>query len=331
MFSVVIPVYNESASLETLYEELRDVAREHSLEAEFIFVDDGCTDGSWQTIVDMASVDDRVRGIRLRRNFGKAAALAAGFRSARGSVVITLDADLQDDPQEIPGFLEMMDQGYDVVSGWKKVRHDPWHKVVASRLFNGMVSRLTGVSLHDHNCGLKCYRLGVVKEVKIYGELHRFIPVLAAARGFRIGEKVVHHRPRRFGHSKYGAERFLKGLLDLFTVKFLTGFRQRPLHLLGGFGLVCFVLGALCLVYLAGLWCLSRLIDSMDVVMLHQRAALYYALGLLLMGGQLMSIGFLGELIIAFLGRDTDFYSVGETTYSPPTYVQEIPPDRWDA
>ena len=331
MYSVVIPVYNESASLETLYEELRDVSRENGLEVEFIFVDDGCTDGSWQTITDLASVDDRIRGIRLRRNFGKAAALAAGFRCVRGSIVFTMDADLQDDPREIPGFLEMMEQGYDVISGWKKVRHDAWHKVAFSRIFNWLVSRLTGVRLHDHNCGLKCYRSTVVQEVKVYGELHRFIPVLAAARGFRVGERVVQHRARRFGHSKYGAERVLKGLLDLFTVKFLTGFGQRPLHLLGGFGLVCFCLGAVCLTYLAGLWCVSRMVESMEAVKLHQRALLYYALGLLVMGGQLLSIGVLGELILAFLGRDADFYSVAETTFTSSAYVEEARPDRWNA
>ncbi len=167
---------------------------------------------------------------------------------------MTLDADLQDDPREIPRFLTAISTGLDVVSGWKKVRHDPWHKVFPSRVFNWLVSRLTGVSLHDHNCGMKCYRREVFKEVRLYGELHRFVPVLAAARGFRVGEITIAHRPRRFGRSKYGMRRFVTGFLDLLTVKFLTGFGQRPQHLLGAVGLLCFFLGGLELLYLTVYW-----------------------------------------------------------------------------
>jgi len=252
MLSIVIPVFNEAESLEALAAELREVAVQTGYTLDVIFVDDGSRDGSWEIISRLAAADPQIRGIRFRRNFGKAAALSAGFTEARGELVMTLDADLQDDPHEIPRFLAEMETGLDVVSGWKKVRHDPWHKVGPSRVFNWMVSRMTGVVLHDHNCGMKCYRRQIFDEVQLYGELHRFVPVLAAARGYRVGELVIHHRARQHGHSKYGVSRILKGFLDLLTVKFLTGFGQRPQHVLGAAGLVSFLLGAAGLVYLAG-------------------------------------------------------------------------------
>ena len=238
MLSLVIPVYNESDSLPQLFKELNDVAQANQYDLDVIFVDDGSTDASWKTISDLATSDSRVRGIRFRRNFGKAAALNAGFKVVRGDMVMTLDADLQDDPHEIPKFLEKMASGFDVVSGWKRVRHDPWHKVGPSRIFNALVSWLTGVTLHDHNCGMKCYRREVLSEVRLYGELHRFVPVLAAAKGFRVGELVIQHRPRQHGYSKFGVERFVKGFLDLLTVKFLTHYGRRPSHLFGTIGLV---------------------------------------------------------------------------------------------
>ncbi|HVC97184.1 MAG TPA: glycosyltransferase family 2 protein [Pirellulales bacterium] len=314
MLSTVIPVYNEVESLPTLLGELDVVARAQGYELEVVFVDDGSTDGSWEAIQKLASVDQRVRGIRFRRNFGKAAALAAGFAAARGELVMTLDADLQDDPAEIPRFLARVDEHLDVVSGWKQVRHDPWHKVFPSRIFNGMVSGLTGVKLHDHNCGMKCYRREVLGEVRLYGELHRFVPVLAHARGFRVGEIVISHRPRRFGRSKYGLGRVVKGFLDLLTVKFLTGFGQRPQHALGTVGLGFFVLGGLGLGYLTIYWIATQLRPEWGLVPLHDRPAVLYSLGALLLGGQLMSIGFLAELIIAYQGRDSDTYSIGEET-----------------
>jgi dolichol-phosphate mannosyltransferase len=314
MLSVVIPVYDESASLGMLHSELDAVARENGYELEIIFIDDGSTDGSWNTISEIAASDARVRGIRFRRNFGKAAALSAGFEESHGELVVTLDADLQDNPREIPRFLAEIESGLDVVSGWKKVRYDPWHKVVPSRVFNWLVGKLTGVTLHDHNCGMKCYRRAVIREIRLYGELHRFIPVLSAARGFRVGEVVVEHRPRQFGRSKYGMNRFLKGFLDLLTVKFLTGFGQRPLHLLGSIGLFATLLGVVSLACLAGHWVISRMLDSMEDIHLHQRAALYYALALLILGGQMMSVGFLGELITAYLGHQVDTYSIAERT-----------------
>ncbi len=317
MLSIVIPVYNEEESLAALHAELDEVARENGYELEILLVDDGSRDGSWEAIERLAESDARVRGIRLRRNFGKAAALAAGFAAARGELVFTLDADLQDDPHEMPRFLEAMAEGSDVVSGWKKVRHDPWHKVLPSRIFNWLVGWLTGVRLHDHNCGYKCYRREIFDEVRLYGELHRFVPVLAAARGWRVGEIVVHHRPRKYGRSKYGVARFLKGFLDLLTVYFLTGFGQRPQHLLGTLGLLAFLLGGFGLVVLSGGWITTRLDNwfpeqfvAMADLELHKRAIFYFSIVALLLGAQFLSLGFLAEMITALSGRDALPYSV---------------------
>lgn len=202
MISFVVPVHNEGESLATLHEELSQVVESKALgDVEFLFIDDGSRDNTWDVILKLSGVDPRVHAIRFRRNFGKAAALTAGFEAARGEIVFTLDGDLQDDPAEVPRFLEKLDQGLDVVSGWKRRRYDPWHKVGPSRIFNAMVSSLTGCRLHDHNCGFKVYRHQVLAEVGIYGELHRFVPVLAHARGFRVGEIEVNHRPRQFGSS----------------------------------------------------------------------------------------------------------------------------------
>ena len=311
MISFVIPVFNEGESLAILYGEIVKQTDAVGRPLDSVFIDDGSTDGSWTAIRELAASDARVKGVRLRRNFGKAAALAAGFAAAKGDIVCTLDADLQDDPAEAPRFLEALAAGKDVISGWKQVRHDPWHKTLPSRVFNGMVSWLTGVALHDHNCGFKCYRAEIFKEVRLYGELHRFIPVLAAARGFRVGELVVNHRPRRYGRSKYGVRRFMKGFLDLLTVKFLTGFGQRPQHLLGSIGLVSFVLGNVGLLWLAGTW-IWRLWEPERFLPIHERALTIYAVAALILGAQFMSIGFLAELITAYLGRDQDSFSVAE-------------------
>jgi dolichol-phosphate mannosyltransferase len=324
MISLVIPVYNEVDSLALLHGEIRAVAERERLDIEVVFVDDGSRDGSWAVITELAKKDPQVQGIRFRRNFGKAAALSAGFRAARGDVFITLDADLQDDPAEIPRFLAELNEGQetsgekrrgplDVVSGWKKRRLDPWHKVGPSRVFNWMVSWLTGVRLHDHNCGMKGYRAEVLREVKLYGELHRFIPVLASARGFRIGELEINHRARKFGHSKYGVRRFMKGFLDLLTVKFLTGFGRRPQHLLGGIGLVSFLIGNVALLWLAITWVINYFQPG-SFLPLHERALPFYALAALLLGAQMMSIGFLAELITAYQSRDEDSYSIAERT-----------------
>lgn len=295
---------------------------------EILFVDDGSSDGSWDVIRDLSHKHLGAHGIRLRRNFGKAAALLAGFRTARGEILLTLDADLQDNPREIPRFLRALEgirtndeldrQGkpapLDVVSGWKKVRYDPWHKVLPSRVFNWFVSVMTGVKLHDHNCGMKCYRAEVFREIRLYGELHRFIPVLAAARGFKVGEIVIEHRPRRYGHSKYGVRRFFKGFLDLLTVKFLTGFGQRPQHMLGGLGLFSFVVGNVGLVYLAITWIFNWLAPN-SFQPLHERPLLIYSLGAVLLGAQMMSVGLVAELITMYQGRDADGFSIAERTH----------------
>jgi glycosyltransferase involved in cell wall biosynthesis len=323
MLSIVIPLVNEAPSLGELHREIAAAVDALGLDGEMIFVDDGSTDDSWVTITRLSAADQRIRGIRLRRNFGKAAALSAGFQAARGDLVLTLDADLQDDPAEIPQFLAQIQKGFDVVSGWKRVRHDPWHKVFPSRVFNWLVGLLTGVKLHDHNCGMKAYRAVVLREVRLYGELHRFIPVLAAARGFRIGEIAVNHRPRRYGHSKYGVRRFLKGFLDLLTVKFLTSYSHRPQHILGSVGLLSFLLGNLGLVYLGITW-IIRLWRPDAYPPLHERPLLTYSLAALLLGAQLLSIGFLAELLIAhqshsgLAGVSDPGYSIAERTGDPP-------------
>ena len=314
IISIVVPVFNEQDSLAKLHAELDAVAREHDFQFDIVLVDDGSTDASWKVIGELAKQDARVRAIRFRRNFGKAAALSAGFAAARGELVFTLDADLQDDPHEIPRFLEKMGEGLDVVSGWKQTRHDPWHKVGPSRVFNWLVSRMTGVKLHDHNCGFKCYRREIFDEVRLYGELHRFVPVLAAARGWRVGELVVNHRPREHGQSKYGWMRIPKGFLDLLTVRFLTGYGQRPQHVLGTLGLLAFSIGGAVITYLTACWIISRLPGTpfAEPVELHARALFYYALAALLLGAQFMSVGFLAELITAYQSRQQSTYSVSQ-------------------
>ena len=321
MLSVVIPALNEALSLDDLHRQLDVVASAEGYDLQIIFIDDGSTDGTWDVIEKLARDDPRVLGIRFRRNFGKAAALSAGFDAAVGEMIVTMDADLQDDPAEIPNLLAKLHEGFDVVSGWKRVRHDPWHKVWPSRVFNFLVSRLTSVHLHDHNCGLKIFHREVIHEVRLYGELHRFVPVLAASRGFRVGEVVVKHRPRLAGHSKYGLSRIPKGLLDLLTVCFITRYGQRPQHWLGMGALASLALGILGMGYLAVVWCVSRLSGNVPVH-LHETAALYYSLVLLLIGAQLLALGFVAELVSALLSRETDAYSVAEHT-SPDKLARE--------
>jgi len=296
--SIVIPVYNEQESLEELVSRIQQVARREGYQTSILMVDDGSSDESWTVIERLAREQSGVRGLKLRRNFGKAAALAAAFERVAGDFVITMDADLQDDPNEIPNLLAKLDEGYDVVSGWKQVRHDPWHKVFPSRLFNGMISGLTGVRLHDHNCGLKAYRREVLDEVHLYGEMHRFVPVLAASKGFRVAEITIQHHARKHGQSKYGFERFVKGFLDMWTVYFLTGYGNRPQHLLGTIGLCSFGGGLVGLTILSALWVISRL-TSMEDIHLHSKAIFYYCIVALILGVQLITIGFLAELITA--------------------------------
>lgn len=315
--SIVIPVYNEEESLVQLHKEISEVAEANKYDVELIFIDDGSKDRSWDVVKQLAENDSRINGIRFRRNFGKAAALNAGFAVASGEVVMTMDADLQDNPQEIPAFLaQLQNENLDVISGWKQVRHDPWHKVIPSRFFNAMVSYMTGVKLHDHNCGMKCYRREVFNEVTLYGELHRFVPVLAAARGYRIGEKVVEHRARQFGHSKYGFTRFVKGFLDLFTVWFLTGYGQRPQHLLGTIGLISMTLGLLILTCSAAVWVGSRMLNGIGlcepVHLINHFPAIIYGVTALLIGGQFISVGVIAELVVANKNKIGKAYSIVE-------------------
>jgi len=308
MISIVIPVLNEELNLALLHGEIDEVLRNTGLQAEMIIVDDGSKDGSWNEVTQLARRDPRVRGVRFRRNFGKAAALSAGFACVRGDFVVTLDADLQDNPAEIPGLVRQLEAGFDLVNGWKRRRFDPWHKVIPSRIFNWMIRLASGLKLHDHNCGLKGYRTEVVRDIRIYGELHRFITLLAHARGFRVTEMEVQHRPRIHGQSNYGVERFVKGLLDLLTVRVLTLFGERPLHFLGGTGLVAFAVGFLGLAYLAWLWVTGhRPIGT--------RPVLIYSAASLLLGAQMMSAGILAELIVSRLSGESDpgrSYSISE-------------------
>jgi Glycosyl transferase family 2 len=243
LLSFVIPVNDEASTLGELCDRIV-AAVGAGADLEIIFIDDGSKDKSWETIENLAKRDPgRVRGIRFRHNRGKAAALTAGFRAARGQVVFTLDADLQDDPAEIPHLLTKLNEGYDIVSGWKRVRHDPWHKVLPSRVFNCMLSRACGVPLHDHNCGFKCYRAEVTRELTLHGELHRLIPSLASIKGYRTAEIPVQHHPRRQGISKYGFERYLRGFMDMIVVAFLKRFRERPAHCIGSVALLCLMAG----------------------------------------------------------------------------------------
>lgn len=243
LISVVIPVCDEAESLEELHHELQEVATRNDYDLQLILVDDGSTDGSWNVIRRLADADPHLRGIRFRRNFGKAAALTAGFAAAEGDLVFTMDSDLQDDPHEMPRFLAAIDGGFDLISGWKQIRHDPWHKVLPSRVFNWMIGTVTGVHLHDHNCGMKCYRREILGEIDLHGGMYRFATVLAASRGYKVGEVVVHHRPRRFGHSHYGFTRFFKGGLDLITVWFRLNFGDKPQYLFGSLAALLLVWG----------------------------------------------------------------------------------------
>ena len=312
MLSIIVPVFNEEESLRELLAQITQSCAGCEQPFELIFIDDGSTDGSWSIIQGLATAHPEVGAIRFRRNFGKAAALTAGMRAARGELILMMDADLQDDPAEIPAFLRKLNDGFDVINGWKERRLDPWHKVYPSKVFNGMIGWMTGLWLHDHNCGLKLFRAEVAQEIRLYGELHRFIPVLAHARGFKVAEQGIKHRERKYGYSKYGVRRFMRGFLDLLTVKFLTGFGQRPQHMLGAFGLGCFALGLLGLGWLSLMWLLMNVVGLIKVTPIGSRPLLFYSLGALLLGAQAISLGLLAELIVAYTGREQDTFSVRE-------------------
>jgi glycosyltransferase involved in cell wall biosynthesis len=296
--SIVIPVFNEEESIQELTEWIRKVCTNNNLSYEIIFIDDGSSDTSWKIITSIAATDKFVKGCRFRRHYGKAAALHTGFGEATGDVVITMDSDLQDSPDEIPELFGMIrEDGYDIVSGWKKKRYDPFIKRFTSKFYNGTARWSSGIKLHDFNCGLKAYRLEVVKSIEIYGEMHRYIPMLAKEAGFRkIGEKIVEHRARKYGVTKYGLDRFVKGYLDLLTIGFITRFGKNPMHLFGSLGTLMFLIGFSMAGYLG--------IRKLVFVSHHLRAPLvtsspFFFIGLTVMiiGSFLFLTGFLGELI----------------------------------
>ena len=289
MISVVVPLYDEEGSIDALYRELVDALETHGQPFELIFVDDGSTDASLQILTQLHAETTNVVVVHLRRNFGKAAALQAGFLEARGDVVVTIDADLQDDPAEIPHLLAKLDEGFDLVSGWKTRRNDPWTRRLLSRVFNWATAVVSGVRLHDVNCGLKAYRAEVLQGMRLYGELHRFIPVLASYRGFRIAEVAVNHRPRAHGLSRYGLNRYLRGFFDLLSVTFMGRYRHRPLHLFGGVGLLMGLAGFVVLAYLTAI--------KIGGAGIGHRPLLTLGVLLLVVGVQLVSLGLLSELI----------------------------------
>jgi glycosyltransferase involved in cell wall biosynthesis len=263
--SFVVPLKDEAPTLGQLFSGIAEHASEITSEWEVVFIDDGSSDGSWDVIRRLASENPRhVKAIKFRRNMGKADALAAGWAECKGDFVFTMDADLQDDPVEIPRFLEKMEEGWDIVSGWKRRRHDPWHKVLPSRVFNFVLSKVNKVSLHDHNCGFKCYRREVVRSIPMYGEMHRMVPSLAAMHGYRTTEIPVQHHPRLHGHSKYGFKRFLRGFLDMWTVNYLQNFRRRPFHFLGSAALGMVALGFLLALLLLSLPLPLKLAEELD-------------------------------------------------------------------
>ncbi|HEY8773857.1 MAG TPA: glycosyltransferase family 2 protein [Gaiellaceae bacterium] len=289
MISVVIPVHNEERSVALLLDELDSALQPLGKPWEAVFVDDGSTDGSYAALTRLHAGREDVTVVRLRRNFGKAAALAAGFAHARGDVIVTIDGDLQDDPAEIPRLLVKLEEGFDLVSGWKSHRRDPLRRRALSRLFNAVAGWVSGVRLHDINCGLKAYRADVVRGLRLYGELHRFIPVLAHHRGYRIAELPVNHRPREHGRSRYGLERYLRGFLDLLTVSFIGRYRHRPLHLFGGLGLALSAAGTGILVYLTIVKAMGHAIGG--------RPLLILGVLLVVVGIQVFSLGLITELI----------------------------------
>jgi glycosyltransferase involved in cell wall biosynthesis len=297
--SIVIPLLNEEESLPELCDWIDRVLSGHSLTYEAILVDDGSHDGSWAQIEALKEKYPQVRGIKFRRNYGKSAALHTGFGAARGEVVFTMDADLQDSPEEIPEMRRMVvEEGYDVVSGWKKKRYDPFlRKRVPTKLFNWAARKVSGIRLHDFNCGLKAYRLNVVKSLEVYGDMHRYIPVLAKSNGFtRIGEKVVQHQERKYGVTKFGMDRFMKGFLDLLTVSFLTKFGKKPMHLFGALGTLMFLVGLGMALYL-GIDKLVALIKDIPQRLIADSAFFYIGLTSMILGTLLFIGGFLGELV----------------------------------
>ncbi len=300
--SVIIPLFNEEKSLGSLYRELKSALKSFGKSYEIIFVDDGSKDNSWSVLQRLRAANEDIKGIQFRRNSGKAAALSAGFKYAKGKVIVTIDADLQDDPREIPKFINKLDEGYDLVSGWRFKRKDPLSKILPSKVFNYLTSMLTGIRIHDFNCGFKAYREEVVRDIGLYGELHRYIPVLAHWRGYEVGEIKVKHHPRTVGKSKYGIVRLSRGFTDLLTVIFLTRYMKKPLHLFGTIGLLLFVLGLIVNIYFAVLWSIGQGV--------RVRPLLLLGVLLMLIGFQVVSTGLIGEIIVSTRGKADGGYTI---------------------
>jgi glycosyltransferase involved in cell wall biosynthesis len=296
--SAIIPLLNEEESLQELHRRLADTLTPLG-NWEIIFIDDGSTDRSLELLRNVHSDDSRVKVISFRKNYGKSAALNAGFKAAKGKYLVTLDADLQDDPAEIPNLVRKLEEGYDLISGWKKKRQDPFGKTFPSRVFNLMVSLFSGLRLHDINCGLKIYRRAVIEGMPVYGEMHRFLPALAHWDGFRVGELEVKHHPRKYGHSKFGASRFIKGFLDLISVMFLVRFAKKPMHLFGFAGVVLGLAGFVILAYLSWGW--------LNGVWIGDRPIFFLGILLLVFGVQSFSLGFIGELLTRSMADRHDY------------------------
>ncbi len=307
--SVVIPLYNEAESLPELFAWIKKVMLEHNYTYEIIAVNDGSTDNSWEVICREAQTNSNIKGISFQRNYGKSAALHVGFQQAKGDVVITMDADLQDSPEEIPELYNMItQQDYDLVSGWKKKRYDPISKTIPTKLFNAATRKVSGIdNLHDFNCGLKAYKNKVVKSIEVYGEMHRYIPVIAKWAGFsKIGEKVVQHQERKYGVTKFGLERFVNGFLDLMSITFVGRYGKRPMHLFGTLGVLSFFVGFLILLYLS----VSKLI--FEEVGIASRPLFYLGIMVIIIGVQLFLAGFIGELI-SRNGIEKNHYNIGDS------------------
>ncbi len=308
--SVVIPLFNEEESLKELYEWIARVCDNHGFSFEIVFVDDGSTDKSWQVISDIAEEDSRVKAIHFRRNHGKSAGLNVGFKAASGDVVITMDADLQDSPDEIPELYRMVtEDNYDLVSGWKKKRHDPLSKTIPTKFYNWATRRMSKIKLHDFNCGLKAYKNEVVKNVDVHGEMHRYIPFLAKNAGFvKIGEKVVVHRARKYGYTKFGLNRFINGPLDLLTLAFVSKFSKRPMHFFGLYGTLMFFIGFLAALYLG----IDKLIAlnlgmGKEVRLVTDNPWFYISLTTMVLGTQLFLAGFLAEIIVRNSNKKVEY------------------------
>lgn len=305
--SVVVPVFNEEESLPELTEWINRVMSEHGFSYEVILINDGSTDRSWDIVQRLSQGNKSIKGINFTRNYGKSAALDAGFRKAEGEVVITMDADLQDSPDEIPGLYTMITGGFDVVSGWKKERHDPISKTIPSKFFNGITRWISGIQLHDFNCGLKAYKNKVVKNISVYGEMHRYIPLLAKWNGFpKIGEKVVQHQARKYGYSKFGLERFLNGFLDLITVSFVHRYKKKPMHFFGTLGTLSFFSGFLitCWLIFQKIYGLNQGLKVREIV---DQPLFFLALVAIIIGVQLFVTGFIAELMTSTQSKEAEY------------------------